>query len=228
MNVIGIGGYARCGKDTFVSIAKQILAKNNYYPLRMAFADQLKNEVQKMLNDNDFKLDVYTTETEAKNKIRPLLVWWGCSRRDLNESGLYWVNRVDKELRALKDTTDTSKHVILVSDVRFANEATWIHNDWDGEIIHIRRFTTINSESPVIDSSTGNPSNTNPIRVFNDAPNQEEAKNDPFVRAVANVNVEWKSREIPAGGVVTDDSYLQSEVLKALNSTKVFNGKLTL
>lgn len=216
MKVIGIGGYARCGKDTFVSIAKKILEKNNYSPLRVAFADTLKTEVQGMLNLNGFPLDVHTTDTEAKSKVRPLLVWWGCARRDLSPGGLYWVNVVDKQLKKMKEDTfvradSTDNVVILVSDVRFPNEAEWLHNEWAGQLIHIRRYSFVEFGMS-----------------FDAAPNQEEAKNDPLVQAVADVSVEWESRGIPTGGVVTDDTYLQEQVLKALNSTKFFNGKLSV
>jgi hypothetical protein len=216
MKVIGIGGYARCGKDTFVSIAKQILAKNGCEPRRVAFADTLKTEVQSMLNSYGFNADVYTTDTEAKSKIRPLLVWWGCARRDLSDCGLYWVDVVDKELKEheaefARAGASTDHHVALVSDVRFPNEAEWIHNNWNGQLIHIRRYSPIDGGV-----------------AFDAAPNQEEAKNDPLVMSSADVSVEWESRGIPNGGVVTDDKYLQEQVLKALNSTKFFSGRLSL
>jgi hypothetical protein len=233
MNVIGIGGYARCGKDTFVSIAKQILTKNNYVPKRVAFADTLKNEVQLMLNLNSFPVDVYTTDTEAKSKVRPLLVWWGCARRDQSQDGLYWVNVVDKQLREhvaefSRAGASTDHHVALVSDVRFRNEADWIHQHWNGEVIHLKRYSVHNSNSPAFDPATKTYGNAAPIKTFDPAPNEEELKNDPRVQEVANVNVCWESRGIPAGGVVTDDVYLQEQVLKALNSTKFFSGKLSL
>lgn len=225
MKVIGIGGYARSGKDTFVSIAKQVLAKNNYNPVRVAFADTLKNEVQTMLGLNSFALDVYTIDSDAKTKIRPLLVWWGCARRDLSLEGLYWVNVVDRQLREMQAKEGSENTVVLVSDVRFPNEAAWIHDNWNGEIIHLKRFKTHYSESPV-DNGLGN---TAPIRTFDAAPNEEEAKNDPLVQKVADVLVDWESRDIPKGSVVTDDVYLQEQVIKALNATNAFtNVKLSL
>jgi len=228
MKVIGVGGYARCGKDTFVSIAKKILTKNNYEPLRVAFADTLKNEVQAMLKVNDFPLDVYTTDTVEKTKIRPLLVWWGCARRDLSEDGLYWVNVVDKQLRSVSATDSRDDVIVLVSDVRFPNEAAWIHKSWGGEVIHLKRYSVHCSASPVFDPATKTFGNSAPIKTFDPAPNEEESKNDPLVQAVADVSVSWESRGIPAGGCVTEDTYLQEQVLNALNSTGAFNGKLSL
>lgn len=222
MKVIGIGGYARSGKDTFVSIAKQILTKNNYRPIQAAFATELKKEVQDMLGKNDFLLDVYTNDTEAKKKIRPLLVWWGCARRDLSEGGLYWVDRVDEYLStikydAIKNGEDDDRIVAMVSDVRFPNEAQWIHDKWNGTFIHLKRFSVKDCRDGYGDTVQG--------KFFDDAPNEEEAKNDPLIQKMADVKIEWQSRGIPAGGDVTQDQYLQDIVLEALNNTPIFKHK---
>lgn len=215
MKVIGIGGYARCGKDTFVSIAKEILTKNGYKPVRFAFADALKHEVHNMLEAHDFSLDVMTTDTEAKKRIRPLLVWWGCARRDLSDQGLYWVNVVHKQLQDLHSQHydqygNSDSLVVLVSDVRFPNESAWIHKKWNGQVIHIRRWATLKE-------GTGDFT-----KVFDQAPNEEEAKNDPFVATDADVKIDWESRGIPTGSDVTQDEYLRKCVRDALNSTKYF------
>lgn len=229
MKVIGVSGYARCGKDTFVEIAKDILSKNGYRPLRVAFADILKEEVQSMLEDNNFKLDVYTADTAAKNKIRPLMVWWGCARRDLSDGGLYWVNMVEEYLTSLKSSyidngEATDKIVVLVSDTRFPNEGKWIHDKWQGQVIHLKRFTIADVRDGYGDWVSG--------KIFDKAPNEEEAKQDPLVQEMADVKVEWQSRDIPNGGAVINDEYLRVKVLDALNSTSFFkhqtNGILSL
>lgn len=219
MKVIGVGGYARCGKDAFVSIAKQILTKNNYKPLRVAFADTLKDEVGNMFKANNFDLNVYTTDSGEKTKLRPLLVWWGCARRDLSSEGMYWVNVVDRNLRAIEEAyrqrgESTDGVVALVSDVRFPNEAQWLHESWDGQLIHIRRWKT----KEVRDGY----GETVFAKVFDPAPNEEEAKNDPLVQDVADVKIEWESKDIPTGGDVTQNDYLREQVLNALNQTKYF------
>ncbi len=219
IKVIGIGGFARSGKDAFVSIAQKILRSNNYYPQRFAFADTLKGEVGKMLRDNGFSLDVYTTNAEAKAKLRPLMVWWGCSRRDLSVDGFYWVNQVHKRLESIQNSvknspTDENEFVALISDVRFVNEAKWLHEKWGGQFIHLRRYSMKGSRDRYGDPIF--------VPVFDSAPNEEEAKNDPLIQQLADVKVEWESQEIPSGGCVTDDEYLHSKVLDALNSTKFF------
>lgn len=219
MKVIGIGGFARCGKDAFVSIAKNILLKNGYQPQRVAFADNLKSEVDNMLEQNNFELDVYNTDNAAKSKIRPLLVWWGCARRDLSDGGLYWVDQVNKQLTQQCKQEPTDNVVTLISDVRFPNEAQWLHKNWDGEFIHIRRFSYEDVRDGYGDFVSS--------KTYDAAPNEEEAKNDPLIREIADVHMEWESKGIPAGEDPTKDEYLQRKVLDALNSTKFFKHTTT-
>ena len=66
IKVIGIAGMARAGKDTFVGIAKNILRRNNYRPIRVAFADKLKEEVLAMLKSNGFQLDITKLSPEEQ------------------------------------------------------------------------------------------------------------------------------------------------------------------
>lgn len=221
MKVIGVGGYARSGKDAFVSIAKNILTKNGYFPTRIGFADNLKREIDGMLKFNNFNLDVFTTDPETKTKLRPLLVWWGCARRDLSNGGLYWVDQVDSELHEMEtlysnrgEKMNSDRVVVLISDVRFPNEAEWLQKKWAGEFIHLRRFSNKEVRDGYGDWIT--------TEVFDPAPNEEEAKNDPLIQKMANVKVEWESRGIAPGSCVTEDDYLQQKVLEALNSTKFF------
>ena len=229
MKVIGIGGYARAGKDAFVSIAKNILTKNGYSARRIGFADNLKWEVDQMLKGHKFALDIYTTDAAAKAKLRPLLVWWGCARRDLSPNGMYWVDQVDAELELITSVSQskglsTDQTVILISDVRFVNEAQWLKEKWKGAFVHLRRFSMKNFRDGYGDTVQD--------KVFDEAPNEEEAKNDPLIQTIADVHVEWESRGIAPGSSVTDDDYLQQKVLDALNSTKFFkhttSGRLLL
>lgn len=207
---------ARAGKDTFVSIAKDILEKNGYHPQRYAFADQLKQELDTMLRVNNFQVDIYSDNTEIKTQLRPLLVWWGCTRRDQTPDANYWVGKVHETLqeveRASKELGTSDKAVALISDVRFVNEAQWVQNDWNGFFIHIRRFRT---ESGVIE------------RIYDLAPNPAEAKNDPMIREITNYQVDWATRSIPLGKTPLEDDYLRGVVLRALNSAPAFNGCLT-
>lgn len=227
MKVIGIAGFARCGKDTFVKIAQDILKKNGYAPMRLAFADMLKDEVENMMIDNGFKATVKTDDTAIKTLVRPLLVWWGCQRRYESEGGLYWVNEVDKQIRDVVNDfqtggSSTERVVALISDVRFPNEARWVHENWNGSVIHLKKY--------LIAQSNGIPSELGKFKLYDAAPNEEEAKQDPLVEAVADVRTEWegKGHKTAADAANAGDNYLQKIVLDALNQTKFFNGSLHL
>ena len=221
MRVIGIAGYARCGKDTFVGIAKNILRRNGYTPIRVAFADRLKEEVTSMLESNGFKTTVYTEDSEAKKLIRPLLVWWGCQRRYESEGGLHWVNTANDKIKlhmgaCPPPSLDSEKLVFLVSDVRFANEAKWVHDSWDGVVIHLKRWVTEWHKC----GQDG--SDEVACKVYDAAPNEEEAKNDPLVQELSDHRIEWESaKKMTAEEAITSPE-LQQVVLEALNATKYF------
>lgn len=213
MKVIGIGGFARCGKDTFVAIAKDILSQNGYNPHRYAFADELKREVNDMMKAHGFQGDIYSNDTAVKTKNRPLLVWWGCTRRDESKGGLYWVDRLHDVLTKINtnlNQLEKDQFVALISDVRFLNEANWVQDTWNGYFVHLKRF----KYHPI-----GYP-------IYDEAPNEEEAKNDPIICGRANYSLEWESREIPIGKSAVEDPYLREKVLIALNESPFFNDSL--
>jgi hypothetical protein len=233
MIVIGCGGQARAGKDTFVGIAIDILKANGYRPIRVAFADKLKNEVQDMLNTSRFDLDIFKLSAEEKERVRPLFVFWGCQRRYESKGGMYWVNEVDNQLSEI--CVDYLKHgesheslVALVSDVRFPNEAKWIHEKWNGSIVHIKRWKTESHKC----GQDGSDSCV--VKVFDPAPNEEEAKQDPLVEAVADVKVEWENQQESTTLAAIKNQKLKEVVWDALNHTKYFKlsrpiiGTLTL
>jgi len=221
IKVIAISGYARAGKDTFVGIAKNILIKNGHRAFRIAFADKLKDEVHKMLISNGFKLNLLDVNTEEKDRIRPLYVFWGCQRRYESNEGLYWVNDVDKQLHGvvndmLRNGEDHQRIVALVSDIRFPNEVKWVHDQWGGVVIHLKKYTTKWMKS----GQDG--SDETLVRVYDDAPNEEEAKQDPLVQKMADHCIEWESAKKTTSTEAIADPQLQAIVLSALNNTKYF------
>ena len=231
MKLIGVGGYARCGKNTFVEIAKNILTKNNYSVIELAFANKLKSEVQEMLRKSGFELDVLNLSAEEKERVRPLFVFWGCQRRYESEGGLYWVNEVDNQLQDIINDAQsggmtTERMIALVSDVRFPNEAKWVHEKWGGDVIHLKKWTYQEVRDGLGDSITA--------KVYDSAPNEEEAKQDPLVEAVADVMTEWQGKGKASAAEASAEVDLQKVVLDALNQTKGFRyatpviGKLNL
>ena len=221
MKVIGVAGFARAGKDTFVGIAIDILKANSYRPMRVAFADKLKDEVEDMLIDNKFNATVKTNDTAAKTLIRPLLVWWGCQRRLEGGNGLYWVNEIDKQLNEL--CADYIAHgeshenvVVLVSDVRFPNEVKWIQEKWQGSVIHLKRWKTEWCRG----GQDG--SDEYACKTYDSAPNEEEAKQDPLVEALANVHTEWENQKLATTTEAIKSEKLKATVWEALNETHYF------
>jgi hypothetical protein len=233
MKLIGVGGYARCGKNTFVEIAKNILTKNNYSVIELAFANKLKSEVQEMLRKSGFELDVLNLSAEEKERVRPLFVFWGCQRRYESEGGMYWVNEVDRQIEDLiADCTaageSTDRMIVLVSDVRFPNEAKWVHEKWGGQVIHLKKWKS--------EWRKGGQDGSDEVlvKVYDPAPNEEEAKQDPLVEALADVKTEWEGKGKPSAADASTEVDLQKVVLSALNETKFFKhaepviGTLTL
>lgn len=232
MKVIGIAGYARAGKDTFVGIAKDILINNGLRAMRLAFADKLKEEAESMLKANRFTASVKTTDPVVKTQMRPLMVWWGCQRRYESEGGLYWVNEIDKQIQNLEECEAYGGHIgsgiILVSDVRFPNEAKWVHEKWNGVVIHLKRWETQWRKAGQDGSDEVR------VKVYDPAPNEEEAKQDPLVEAMADVKVEWENQKASTTEAAIKSELLKQVVWNALNETKYFKlpspviGKLTL
>lgn len=221
IKVIGIGGYARSGKDTFVTIAKQILKRNGYFVVRLAFATKLKEEVQNMLRDNGFLTSVYEGAA-AKEVIRPLLVWWGCQRRAETYRGMYWVNKVNTQIMEIaknlleRPESEAEKIVFLISDVRFENEAEWIQKTWKGHVIHLRRYRGS------LDTSNSWDSGQIFTKAYDSAPNDEENENDPIVQERANFHVEWEDKQHLTIEDAIHDPELQQEVMDCLKKINLF------
>lgn len=207
---------ARAGKDTFCAIAKNVLSKNGIIAKQYSFAAALKKEVEPFLRDV-CKCDVWTTDTEIKTDMRDFLVWYGTTwwrKRDPKR----WIRNVDLELK--KDCPA----IALVSDVRYPNEAEWVHSH-AGVLIHLRKYWVRSGMRP--DSFTGREIGVSTWKQYDDAPNQQEKINDPLVKIQSDYKLEWEAKELTPEQAM-DDTDFQIEVLKALNSTPFFNGVLTL
>lgn len=122
--IIGLMGYAKSGKDT---ITKTFI--DNYGYKRVAFADNIKKEMNKYLKEavyNDVlksgqswnvcnitkpeDIDFFTENLELKKIIRPYIIWYGETLRDINGK-FCWINRAFEE-----DGKNMDK--IILSDVR--------------------------------------------------------------------------------------------------------------
>lgn len=194
MIVIGITGIARSGKDTFASIALDIFKKSGITAKQYSFAGALKEEVKDFLKTH-CDVDVYTQDSEIKKDIRDFLVWYGTTWWR-NRDPKRWIRNVDM---AIKNDIDNVE-VALVSDVRYTNEAEWVHS-CHGFLVHVAAYDP----------------KSLPVKIFNVAPNEQERINDPLVKEQSDYKLEW-----PLKGLAPEDALndleLKTEVLKALNS----------
>ena len=221
--VIGVSGYARSGKDTFVKIASNILNKNGYNTKKLAFADGLKSDLDDWLKEK-YNVSAWTNDDDEKKLIRPFMVAHGCGKR-FQTGGQYWIDKVNQSL-----STDNSNNTIyFISDVRFDNEAKWLHENWDGYLVHLKRYSCYTS---VLDGKS-----TNKVlhRSYDDAPNEEELKQDPLVLSQADYKLELENvieREKRLGNIITldnlmDNSYLVEEITRCLTKCPFLNIQIT-
>jgi len=174
--IIGISGVARSGKDTlangFVEIFKQFGIKAKRY----ALADALKHECRNFLKKN-IGINPFTTNDEEKKIIRPFLVFYGTEmRRKLDED--CWIKALEK-LR-------NDGEIMIVSDIRYENEAKWI-KDNGGLLIHISR--TLNSGETVPPA------------------NEQEKINDPIVAGLSDPCFVWQTFGDLDKNLMTDFCY---------------------
>jgi hypothetical protein len=170
MKIIGISGYAGCGKDSFFNLLQKYSPK----VVRFALADALKEELKDFILSN-YGLDIYTCSREEKNKLRPLLVFHAGMKRNTT-NGTYWWKKLDA---IIKEYPDQSK-VGVITDIRYAaykhDEVSWLKEDMGGKLVHISKFK-LNPEGK---------------KVFAMPPNKEELVNDPLVVAKSDFRVFWE------------------------------------
>jgi len=140
--IIGLSGYAQSGKDTVANI---LVEKHGYR--RIAFADPIR----KLLYEMDPLIPKGYGDSIINYRLQDLVDSYGWDkvkvdfpevRRLLQELGVgarklfgdtFWINE------ALSDVAPQDK--VVVSDVRFENEAIWIQ-EFKGKIWRIKRIGT--------------------------------------------------------------------------------------
>lgn len=138
--IIGLKGAARSGKDT---AAKTLIAHGW---IRKGFADALKRDMTATIrraiisaNHNPpSELEApWFDDPALKEKFRPLMVEYGRAMRALRP--LYWVERLALELEP--------DLCYVIADVRYPNEAEWIHA-LGGQVVELERpgYLPVNEE----------------------------------------------------------------------------------
>jgi len=131
MKMVGIAGPARSGKDT---IGTHLLYDYGFTPL--SFAAPLKKMISAMLNVNlewindNKEIEIPVIGYSPRALLQTLGTEWG--RRTLGTNT--WVNIVHRQILEL----DPATRGVVITDVRFENEADYIRGN-GGIICHVTR-----------------------------------------------------------------------------------------
>lgn len=128
INIIGIVGKKRHGKDTLAKFIEEALRRRNPAAgiVIAHWADPLKDEVARATGVTPGKIEA------NKSLFRPILQWWGAEfRRGQDED--YWIKRMGDKI---KDAEGVD--FMIVPDTRFLNEASTIRG-YGGNLFRIVR-----------------------------------------------------------------------------------------
>jgi hypothetical protein len=177
MKIIAVSGLARSGKDTIANKLQQLIIENhpNLKVSRESFASFLKDEINEFVLSK-FNKNIYELDGEDKEMLRPLLVAYGFAKRHQTQ-GRYFVDLLTKKMQ------NENNDICIISDLRYADkqsdELFWLKNEVDGKLIHVERYS-------FKDSSENK-------KIFIKAPNQDEKRNNPILKSVADFKISWPS-----------------------------------
>ena len=212
IRVIGVGGVARAGKDTFVSILINILQERGLKAKRIALADPLKGFCDTFCKDN-IGFSSFTQAPEEKILIRPFLVWFGDAKRK-QTNGKFWTDLAEKNIaEAQREGYDFA----VISDIRYdhypEDELTWLKNKMGGAFVHVSRYEEFKGKVP-------KSSQLKVQKRFIPPANDHEMINDPKIKKKADYVVEWPTLNIPVSGIV-DNKEMKSYAEGFINFLKI-------
>jgi hypothetical protein len=125
--IIGLCGYARAGKDTMAAA----LTADGW--TQLGFANNLKHDLQVLLREAllcagnvptaDVQMWVDRMLTgQDKAMARPLMVAYGAFMRSYSPN--YWIERLS--LKLIRTCTEYAR--VVITDVRYLNEADWVRS----------------------------------------------------------------------------------------------------
>lgn len=121
MKVLGISGKARHGKDFCARVAQDIADELGFNVGKFALADCLKARVYGELRDADLQ-DVFVNKPPA---VREMLQRLGTEEgRDVFGQD-FWVRQLDAMLYVFEENF-SFLHAVVVADVRFPNECSFV------------------------------------------------------------------------------------------------------
>lgn len=121
--VIGLTAPAGSGKDTVFAIIEELMDSKTV--VRVAFGDAVKEEVAEQHSVSVEEIE------ENKESFRNVLQQWGTEHRRKKDPR-YWIKQIETEVKMLRDNAD----VVVITDVRFLNEAEYIKS-LGGDVIKI-------------------------------------------------------------------------------------------
>lgn len=138
---LGLSGYAGSGKDTAANFLKEALISHGKQVDAIAFADPIRwmlmslGVPQQYIINRDLKEVAIPgfNGCSARQMMQTLGTEWGrlCLGRN------FWTSQVERRLAAWADL-NKAPDIIIITDVRMANEANWI-NDQGGMVVRIER-----------------------------------------------------------------------------------------
>ena len=189
--VVGISGFARSGKDTLAVLLSNKLSNLNLNVKILSFAFSLKKDIDDFCK-NKIGISSFSEETELKSKIRPILIAYGASQRQIS-GGRYWLDKLRPEV----DTFfSEGGDVVIVPDLRFKEY------DFD-EYDFIKSYpnNVIITVSKILENGNQNP-----------AAHESESKNLPFFLEKSDFNLTWDSSN--------SEEYLNEKTEKCLSIIK--------
>ena len=135
--LIGFTGKAESGKNSASVCAEELIKSSGYSLYSLAFADSVKELAAKVFNVPHHKFIVNKHQICEKwgMTYRELLQLFGTDfARDMIHPD-FWVKKFDERF---KELSSNGTNIVLVTDVRFNNEAEYIINK-GGAIISIER-----------------------------------------------------------------------------------------
>lgn len=180
--VIGLGGVAQSGKDTFFNIFKKVMESSSGYRVtRYALADFLK-ETANLWTKQAYNIDCLNASPEEKALIRDFLVFHGKVMR-IKTNGRHWINHLNNYILT-NAVNDGEGHICVITDIRYdeyeKDEVYWLKKELAGYLLHISMYEFQEDENGVIKKS------------FKQPPNQAELENNPKIKSAADYVLQWE------------------------------------
>ena len=160
---------ATCGKGLFTSILQQIFSSKGERLAELAFATELKLELD-AITRKEHGISAFTTNPSEKALIRPEMVALGAKRRK-ESNGTYWLDKVVAQIEKMKE--GDYYNGVIISDARYLNELKALGS-----------IENVNFHSCYLARILENGELLGPA-------NDEEARNNPEVEAEAKHRLKW-------------------------------------